>query len=46
MAEGGEQPTIFHCNDENHAERLWESALKLLDRNAAIRFLVKSLRIN
>ena len=40
---GGEQPPIFHCNDESHAERLCEGALKLPDRNAAIRFLVHAM---
>ena len=39
----GEHPPIFHCDDASQAERLCESALRLPDRNAAIRFLTDAM---
>ena len=39
----GEHPPIFHCDDKSQAERLCESALRLPDRNAAIRFLTDAM---
>ena len=40
---GGDQPPIFNCSDTNQAKRLCETALKLPDRNAAIRFLADAM---
>lgn len=39
----GDQPPTFHFTDVNQAERLCQSALRLPDRNAAIRFLADAM---
>ena len=39
----GDQPPVYNCSDINQSERLCKSALKLPDRNAAIRFLIDAL---